>query len=126
MYKRQHIGPLIDGHAQFHENGKRGYIDASGNVTIPAKFDQIHDFVENIAVANVGRYWGLIDRKGEWIVEPVFERMNRVRNLISVGFGPFGCYRGYLSSSGIPLTFSERELGKANEKSVPDNTPIIL
>jgi len=56
-------------------DGKWGYIDASGELRIPAQYSDVDEFgeldVEPVSAA-VGDLWGFINKEGEWIVEPRF------------------------------------------------------
>jgi hypothetical protein len=55
-------------------HGKEGYVDRTGKVIIPAKFDSASYFDEtNRAFAEVGRKWGLIDETGRWIIKPQYD-----------------------------------------------------
>lgn len=44
---------------------KYGYVDTSGNVVIPLKFDNAECFSEGLAAVNFGNRWDHIDRNGE-------------------------------------------------------------
>lgn len=56
-----------------------GAIDQSGKEVIPCKFDEIKNFQGTMEVfmAHYGGWengrWGVIDRCGNWVVEPIFE-----------------------------------------------------
>lgn len=56
-----------------------GAIDAAGREVIPCIFDEIKFFndVENVFMAHYGGWenghWGVIDNRGNWLAEPVFE-----------------------------------------------------
>ena len=68
------------------DHTKFGYIDETGQVSIPAKFDAAQDFSEGLAAVafNVGkkpkhafqrpRQWGFIDKVGKMVVRPQFQR----------------------------------------------------
>jgi len=59
------------------ENGKVGFINRSGTIVIPAKFDEdsseTGDFIEGLACVRVDRKWGFIDEQGRMVIEPQFE-----------------------------------------------------
>lgn len=56
-----------------------GGIDCSGNEVIPFIFDEIKHFNDTteVLMAHVGGWhdgkWGVIDRRGNWIADPIFE-----------------------------------------------------
>ena len=50
------------------ENGKFGYVDEKGKEWIEGKYDYAEEFSEDLAVVQVGRYFGYIDRKGEIVI----------------------------------------------------------
>ena len=53
-----------------------GFKDSLGNVVILPKFDFVNPFYGELAAAKKNGYWGLIDTKGSWIVEPQFKFMD--------------------------------------------------
>ncbi|MEZ4535609.1 MAG: WG repeat-containing protein [Cyanobacteriota/Melainabacteria group bacterium] len=67
-----HLGPSRDGRLSFRERGCRkfGFLNRSGEVVISARFDEVGDFSEGVARVRVGKSWGLIDRSGDYLVEP--------------------------------------------------------
>lgn len=71
---------LSDNLAMSITNQKIGFIDFKGNQIIPNKFDAAHCFAFGYAPVAVGSKWGIIDRKGEFIVEPAYDYAG--------GFGP--------------------------------------
>ncbi|MCH8047038.1 MAG: WG repeat-containing protein [Planctomycetes bacterium] len=54
------------------ERGESGYLDAQARVVIPPRFSAAFPFVDGRAVVEVGRKHGIIDRQGDWVVEPQF------------------------------------------------------
>ncbi len=57
-----------------------GFIDKKGNLVIEAKFSDISEFRNGLAVANTDPYepkYGFIDEQGEWIIQPKFENANQ-------------------------------------------------
>lgn len=49
--------------------GKRGYIDKTGELVIPCKYDEAHDFHDDLAMVREGRTWGFIDKTGQMVIE---------------------------------------------------------
>ncbi|MBU1109607.1 MAG: WG repeat-containing protein [Candidatus Riflebacteria bacterium] len=70
------VNQLSSGYARYcvqvDGNARVGYLDSKGEIAIPAKFSDCHNFVGDAATAldPETQKWGLIDRKGEWIVAP--------------------------------------------------------
>ena len=49
-----------------------GFIDTTGEIVIPADFDEVSVFSEGKSAVNVGGLWGYIDTDGTMIIEPQF------------------------------------------------------
>lgn len=58
----------------FHvsQNDKEGYIDRTGKIVIPLKFDGARNFSEGLAAVKVEDKWGFIDETGKVVIEPQF------------------------------------------------------
>jgi WG containing repeat len=83
-----------DGLALIDIEGKKGYIDRTGKITIAPQFTYAYPFSEGLAAATKSACgddgWGYIDKIGRWVVEPKFQRassfsgglapVNRARN----------------------------------------------
>jgi hypothetical protein len=50
-----------------------GYVDATGNFSIPAKYETAYPFHEGRAYVCFRGKWGVIDKKGDWILAPILE-----------------------------------------------------
>lgn len=57
----------------FEENGKWGFKDENGDKIIAAKFDDANDFINERAIVTVKDKKGIIDTKGNYILEPTYE-----------------------------------------------------
>jgi len=56
------------------ERGKCGYVDATGQFVIAAKFERCQQFSEGLAaVILTGRKWGYIDTRGEFVIPAQFD-----------------------------------------------------
>lgn len=62
------------------KDNKVGFIDFKGNQVIPNKFDHAHCFVFGYAPVAIEDKWGIIDRAGKFLVDPVYDYAG--------GFGP--------------------------------------
>jgi hypothetical protein len=94
---RVNIGATLNEDAYMHEGGKWGLIDTQGNAIIPVTYELILPFVNNLARFNsggMGNYtlceaecaeevyygceggkWGILNSKGEVIVEAKYDRL---------------------------------------------------
>lgn len=55
------------------KDGKWGFVDAGGRLTISNQFDLIGPFVEGLARAYLGNQIGYIDKTGRYVVNPQFD-----------------------------------------------------
>ncbi len=54
--------------------GRIGYMDPSGTIVIPPRFDVIGTFVGGLAPAGIEGRFGFIDWSGEWVIPPEWDR----------------------------------------------------
>lgn len=54
------------------KKGKAGYIDDTGKLVIPLRFDEAEHFAEGLAAVRVGDDWGYIDGAGKLVIRPQF------------------------------------------------------
>jgi hypothetical protein len=66
-------GPFCCGLARVKKDHKWGYIDTTGNIVIPIKYQEVENFSENLARVRQGRKWGLYDNTGKEIIKPTFD-----------------------------------------------------
>lgn len=71
------IQPYSEGLTAFQENGKWGYINKSGNLVIPAQFEEARAFKNGLApvrirLDNFTTKWGYIDTSGKIVIQPQF------------------------------------------------------
>ena len=57
----------------FDKDGKEGFINSAGKVIIPTKFDEVTEFINDLAAVKFNGKWGFIDRQGNFAVEPKYE-----------------------------------------------------
>ena len=106
------------------KDGKVGYIDATGNLVIPHRFDLTFnwgwDFMEGVAPVQVGRGWGFIDSAGSFVIPAMFEGVrpfSEGRALVGLGadgppyrigfIGKDGKFIGEPNINGAARSFSE-------------------
>jgi hypothetical protein len=66
-------GPFCCGLARVKKDHKWGYIDTTGNIVIPIKFNEVENFSDNLARVRKERKWGLYDNTGREIIKPTFD-----------------------------------------------------
>lgn len=54
------------------EKGKCGYIDGTGQIAIPLRFNSAYDFSEGLARVVVGDKFGFIEKSGKIVIHPQF------------------------------------------------------
>jgi hypothetical protein len=52
--------------------GKRGYIDRAGQLVIPYKYDEAHDFHDGLAMVKLDHIWGFIDKTGQMVLPGMY------------------------------------------------------
>ncbi len=63
-----------NGLAAVSKNNLYGYINIAGEVVIPFEFSNARNFSEGLApVSNSKGYWGYIDKKGNWVIKPLYD-----------------------------------------------------
>jgi hypothetical protein len=66
-------GPFSNGLARVKKGIKWGYIDSTGSVIIPIKYNEVENFYDGIARVRLGQKWGLMDATGKEIIKPTFD-----------------------------------------------------
>lgn len=56
-----------------YQNKKFGFTDFENRQIIPNKFDAVQCFVLGFAPVAVGNKWGIIDKAGQFVVEPIYD-----------------------------------------------------
>ena len=80
-----------EGFAAVKRNGKWGFIDEQGTVTIDFIFDDAQSFGQHLAAVMHGEYWGYINMQGDIVIEPVFLEAKSFSN----GSAPVFTQRGW-------------------------------
>ena len=72
------VYPLKNGLRKYQDPKTQlfGYVDSSGNITIPAQYKKCHNFSDSLAAVSSGEnlveYWGFIDIKGQYVIRDKF------------------------------------------------------
>jgi hypothetical protein len=61
-------------------NNHWGYIDKTGKLVIPARYNQAGGFTEGTAPVRVSDFWGYIDKTGKWALKPIFTQASNFSN----------------------------------------------
>lgn len=76
-------------------NGKTGYVDTTGRLAIPARFDRGGTFNEGLTAVSVGKKMGFIDCAGGWVIAPRFDWAQHCQDgwcRAGEKYGDFGLY----------------------------------
>lgn len=73
-------GPYYEGLARVKTKLKWGFIDSTGNVVVPLKYNEVTNFDGGVAKVRVGTKWGLIDNKGTVLRKPTFDGIGEFVN----------------------------------------------
>ena len=58
------------------QNGKEGFIDASGKIIVTPQFDWVDFFDEGFARVMINGKYGFVDSTGKIVIEPQFDYVN--------------------------------------------------
>ena len=67
-----HCGQFREGFAVVEYDGKEGYINCLGVLTIGTGLDAALPFSEGLAPIRIGKFWGFIDQTGTYVIKPRF------------------------------------------------------
>ena len=59
---------------------KRGFIDTTGKIVIPLKYDIAYDFIDNLAAVASKGFFGFIDHSGKEIIPLVWQNVRPFYN----------------------------------------------
>lgn len=69
------IGILSDRYFSVRDKGLTGWLDREGKVVVPPRFASVYLFRKGVAVASDGCRHGLVNERGEWVVQPEFDTL---------------------------------------------------
>lgn len=122
---------VVHAGVECEDRNNYGFVDSNFQLVIPQQFSTARAFKGGLAaVRNAENRWGLIDRKGNWVVAPRFEKINYFQPQHRViGAKPPGGKWGFIDRSGNWLlqpnmdevyldnmNGSEQELGYAKRR----------
>ena len=64
--------------------GKCGYVDKSGKLVIPARFDDADSFSDGLAAVSIDGKYGYIDKAGEMKIPASFDCATAFRNGLGI------------------------------------------
>ena len=67
------VGSFNNGLAKVKKDKKWGYIDTTGNVVFPCRYNEVENFSDGLARVRVGTKWGLISSDGTEVIKPTFD-----------------------------------------------------
>lgn len=85
-----------------------GLFNQQGQIVIPAQYENIDGFHEDLAAAQLNGFYGVIDRSGQWVLEPSFLYLSFFHNGVSTAQVKTGW--GQVSRNGewvIPPLYAE-------------------
>lgn len=71
-----YIGQFSEGLFPVEKNEKFGFITVDGKLKIPFKYDYASEMINGVSVVKIDGKYGLIDRKGKFLIEPLLEDIN--------------------------------------------------
>lgn len=85
--------------------GKWGFIDESGKLSIAARFDEVRDFIDDLAPVRIGRKWGYVDTSGRIAIEPHFQGAGEFHEGLAriLLWSKVDCGSGTFTSDDAPL-----------------------
>jgi hypothetical protein len=81
------------------DNNKRGFINLSGNIVIPAQFKRAKRFSEGLAAVYNGKKWGFVDSRGKIKISFDFKSVQRFSQKMAPAKDDSGEW-GYIDKSG--------------------------
>ncbi len=79
---------------------KIGYINAQGDVVLPALYENAYPFSGGLAAVALKRRWGYIDTAGTFVIEPQFAQVGRFKEGLAAARRTFREPWGYIDRSG--------------------------
>ena len=97
-----------EGKARVGSQGKEGFLDLRGELSIPLQFERVWSFQDSVAMARLEGRYGFLNHEGTWVLPPQFDHAQvSSENMLLVRKD--GLY-GFYSTKGelmIPLMYEE-------------------
>ena len=108
----QGFGVFTDGLAPVNQgDSKAGFIDRTGRIQIPMRFNWTPGFSEGMAAVQVGDRWGYINTTGTMVIQPQFS--NATSFVDGLALVKTGVFWSYIDAHGsVVLEDVFRELGE--------------
>ncbi|WP_026477864.1 WG repeat-containing protein [Alkaliphilus transvaalensis] len=75
---------------------KWGFIDVTGEFIIQPQYDETYDFTHNLAIVREKGFYGVVNKKGEYVLEPEFLYIQDIHDDVIVGIkNDYNHYRLY-------------------------------
>jgi hypothetical protein len=103
------------------EDGKQGFVDTSGELTIAPEYDKAENFSEDLAAVSKGGKWGFIDTRGKLVVPMEWDSVGRFSN--GLAWVSRERKTGFVNKTGelvVPLQFARAQDFKNGHASVFD------
>lgn len=91
-------------------NQQYGYINTDGKEIIPVQYDEVTDFINNVAFVRKGEEWGVIDNSGKVVIAPQYQSIKLANDDLFIAVKNFKC--GVVDKTDkpiIPFKFDEIE-----------------
>ena len=66
-------GSFNNGLAKVKKDHKWGFIDTTGALIVPLKYNEVENFNDGLARVRSGQKWGLVDVTGRVVIKPTFD-----------------------------------------------------
>lgn len=103
------ISPMQYMMHRVQRNGLYGFVDENGATIIEPQFEKANNFFENRAVVKTAEGWGVIDRRGGFVIEPVYDSIEyEVDSDTFLVCGGDGCFRcDYLGKNYVKVCMKD-------------------
>jgi tetratricopeptide (TPR) repeat protein len=85
--------PFLNGRAVVKAGDRLGAIDRAGKLVVPARYTELGDFSDGLALACDGEAYGWIDRAGQGVLGPAMMGGKAARGGVATGFDAMGMGR---------------------------------
>lgn len=120
IYKMGFARDFSEGVAAVSVDGQKwGFINTSGTMVIPAKFEKAASFSEGLAKVRIDGKYGFIDKSGDWAIQPKYENVSNFKNGIASVYQK-NERMGYINQTGKFVWRADKPKKKEEEESPYD------